>query len=227
MSAESRAAHISDLEIGTPEGRRWAQVRATFGIGAFGVNAWTADSPAQTVINEHDETGGARPGLHEELYFVVNGHAVFTINGDEVDAPAGTFVFVRDPAAKRKAVAKEAGTTVLAAGGPRGKAFEPVEWERGAQALRHWATKDWEAAVAELSELHGEHPEDAAILYNLACAESLSGRRDDALEHLRGAVELDASFAELAADDSDFDPIRDDPEFSPIAGQADADSASS
>jgi tetratricopeptide (TPR) repeat protein len=224
MSAESRAAHISEIEIGTPEGRRWAQVRATFGIGAFGVNAWTADSPDQIVINEHDETG---PRPHEELYFVANGHAVFTINGDEVDAPAGTFVFVRDPAAKRKAVAKEADTTVLAAGGPRGQAFEPVEWERGAQALRHWATKDWEAAIAELSELHGEHPEDATILYNLACAESLAGRREDALGHLRQSVQLDGKFAELAADDSDLDAIRDDPEFSALAGQTDADGSGS
>jgi tetratricopeptide (TPR) repeat protein len=224
MSAESRAAHISEIEIGTPEGRRWAQVRATFGIGAFGVNAWTADSPDQIVINEHDETG---PRPHEELYFVANGHAVFTINGDEVDAPAGTFVFVRDPAAKRKAVAKEADTTVLAAGGPRGQAFEPVEWERGAQALRHWATKDWEAAIAELSELHGEYPEDATILYNLACAESLAGRREDALGHLRQSVQLDGKFAELAADDSDLDAIRDDPEFSALAGQTDADGSGS
>ncbi|MBA2568466.1 MAG: hypothetical protein H0V11_03875 [Actinobacteria bacterium] len=224
MSAESRAAHISELEIGTHDGRRWAQVRATFGIGAFGVNAWTADGPDQIIINEHDETG---PRPHEELYFVANGHAVFTINGDEIDAPAGTFVFVRDPAAKRKAVAKEAETTVLAAGGPRGKAFEPVEWERGVQALRHWETKDWDAAIAELFELHGEFPDDATILYNLACAESLAGQRDEALEHLRRSVEQDATFAELAAGDSDFDPIRDDPKFSAVAGQTDAGSPSS
>jgi tetratricopeptide (TPR) repeat protein len=226
MSAESRAAHISELEIRdvAHHDRRWAQVRATFGISAFGVNAWTADRPDQIVINEHDETG---PRPHEELYFVANGHAVFTINGDEVDAPAGTFVFVRDPAAKRKAVAKEAETTVLAAGGPRGQAFEPVEWERGAQALRHWATKDWEAAIAELSELHGEYPDYAMILYNLACAESLAGRRDDALGHLRESVQLDGKFAEHAANDSDLDAIRDHPEFSAVAGQADAGSSSS
>ena len=218
MSAESRAAHISELEIRdvAHHGRRWAQVRATFGISAFGVNAWTADRPDQIIINEHEEDG---PRPHEELYFVARGHAVFTINGDEIDAPAGTFVFVRDPAAKRKAVAKEAETTVLAAGGPRGQAFEPVEWERGAQALRHWATKDWGAAITELSELHGEYPDDAMILYNLACAESLAGKRDDALAHLRQSVQLDGKFAEHAADDSDLDAIRDDPEFSAIAGQ--------
>jgi hypothetical protein len=226
MSAESRAAHISELEIRdvAHHDRRWAQVRSTFGISAFGVNAWTADRPDQTVINEHDETG---PRPHEELYFVANGHAVFTINGDEIDAPAGTFVFVRDPAAKRTAVAKEAETTVLAAGGSRGQAFEPVEWERSAQALRHWETKDWEAAIAELTDLRGEYPDDAMILYNLACAESLAGKHGDALGHLRESVQLDAKFAENAADDPDLDPIRDDPKFSAIAGQAGADSPSS
>jgi tetratricopeptide (TPR) repeat protein len=225
MSAESRAAHISALEIRdvAHHDRRWAQVRRTFGISAFGVNAWTAERPDQIVINEHDETG---PRPHEELYFVANGHAVFTVNGDEIDAPAGTFVFVRDPAAKRKAVAKEAKTTVLAAGGPRGEAFEPVEWERGAQALRHWETKDWDAAIADLSELHGEYPDDAMILYNLACAESLAGRREDALGHLQQSVQLDGKFAEHAADDSDLDAIRDDPEFSAIAGQANSSGAS-
>ena len=215
MSRQPRAAHISEFEIGTPEGRRWAQVRATFGISAFGVNVWTAD-PDQVVITEHDEekTG------EEELYFVVSGHAVFTINGEDVDAPAGTFVFVRDPAAKRKGVARNAETTVLAVGGVRGKAFEPAEWEHDAHALRHWATKDWDAAIAELSELHAEHPDRGTTLYNLACAESQAGKREDALEHLRAAVELDPKLAELAADDSDLDAIRDDPGFSAIAGQA-------
>lgn len=218
MSVESRAAHISELEIRdvAHHDRRWAQVRATFGITAFGVNAWTADRADQIVINEHTEDG---PRPHEELYFVANGHAVFTINGDEIDAPAGTFIFVRDPAARRKAVAKEAETTVLAAGGPRGQAFEPAEWERQAQALRHWRTKDWEAAIVELSQLHGAYPDDAMILYNIACAESLAGRREDALRHLRQSVQLDAKFTEHAANDADLDAIRDDPEFSAITGQ--------
>ena len=222
MSGESRAAHISDFEIGTPEGRRWAQVRATFGISAFGVNVWTAD-PDQVVITEHDEekTG------HEELYFVASGHAVFTINGEDVDAPAGTFVFVRDPAAKRKGVARNAETTVLAVGAPRGKVFEAAECERDAHALRHWATKDWDAAIAELSEFHREHPDRGTTLYNLACAESLAGKREDALEHVRAAVELDPKLAALAADDSDLDAIRDDPEFSAVAGQANTPSPSS
>lgn len=52
--------------------------------------------------------------------------------------------------------------------------------------------------------------EDAAMLYNLACYESLAGRRDAALADLRRAIELDPSFRALARDDADFDPIRAD-----------------
>ncbi|HVU78625.1 MAG TPA: DUF1028 domain-containing protein [Gaiellaceae bacterium] len=52
--------------------------------------------------------------------------------------------------------------------------------------------------------------DDAGVLYNLACYEALAGRRDDALGHLRRSLELDPSFRELAANDTDFDPIRAD-----------------
>ena len=46
------------------------------------------------------------------------------------------------------------------------------------------------------------------MLYNLACYESLAGRRDAALAGLRRAIELDPSFRELARDDADFDGVR-------------------
>lgn len=222
MTDRFRVAHISELEISTSSSAgRWAPVRMTFDIGAFGINANRATEAEQEIIGEHDEVG-PRSGRHEEVYFVATGHAVFTVDGDEVDAPAGTFVFVRDPGAKRKAIAKEEGTTIVVAGGVRGKAFEPAPWERASRALRHWQSRDWDAAVAELTEAHEQFPDDAGILYNLACAESLAGRRGEALGHLRAAVELDASFAELAPKDDDFESIRDDPEFSAVAGKANA-----
>lgn len=222
MTDRYRVAHMSELEIKTgPDSRRWATVRSSLEIGAFGVNAWTAEHGGQQLIGEHDELG-VRSGGHEELYFVSNGRATFTVAGDKIDAPAGTFVFVRDPAAKRSAVAKEPETTVLVAGGRRGEAFSPSKWEVGARALRHWDSGDFEAAVEELTQLHSDQPDDANVLYNLACAESRTGRRDEALGHLRRSVELDAAFAEIAASDPDFEAIRDDPEFSAVAGKADA-----
>jgi tetratricopeptide (TPR) repeat protein len=212
----SGTSHISDMALGLVTGQRWAMVRTHFGISAFGVNAYVADEAGIEVIGEHDELG-ERSGNHEELYFVADGHATFTVNGDEIDAPSGTFVFVRDPAAKRKAVAKEVGTTIIIAGGKPGEAFTPSPWERNAPALAYFATGEYDKAVEELEQVHAETPEDAGVLYNLACAESMSGKGDQAVGHLARAIELDASFAELAEKDSDFDAIRDDERF-PASG---------
>ena len=62
-------------------------------------------------------TSRLRRGGHEELYFVLSGRATFTVDGERVDAPAGSLVFVKDPAMRRGAVADEAGTKILAIGG--------------------------------------------------------------------------------------------------------------
>ena len=223
----SATVKLSDLAIQMGSGPRWAMIRSHFGISAFGVNAYIADEPGVPIIGEHDELGAAA-GEHEELYFVGSGHATFTVDDDEIEAPAGTFVFVRDPAAKRKAVANEGGTTVVIVGAKPGEAFSPSNWERQAPALVHFSTKDYDKAVEALEALRADTPEDPGVLFNLACAESLRGNKEQAFEHLRRSVEIDPSFRELAEKDSDFDAIRDDPEFaSPIAGQPDADGSSS
>jgi hypothetical protein len=60
----------------------------------------------------------------------VRGRATFTVAGDSLDAPEGTFVAVPDPGTTRAAVAEEDGTTILAVGAPRGRAYEVSPWER-------------------------------------------------------------------------------------------------
>jgi hypothetical protein len=57
-------------------------------------------------------------------------HAAFTVDGEDIDAPAGTLVFVRDPALIRSARATADGTTILAIGGRPGAPFEVSRWER-------------------------------------------------------------------------------------------------
>ena len=220
----SGTAHLSDLALQVGDGPKWAMVRTHFDIQAFGVNAYVAREAGGRVIGEHDE----RDTEHEELFFVAEGHATFTVSGDEIDAPAGTFVFVRDPAAKRAAVAKEAGTAIVIAGGKAGEAFTPSRWERHAPALIHFATKEYDKAAEFLEELLAETPDDGGVLYNLACAESLLDKRDEALGHLQQAVARNADFREMAEKDSDFDAIRDDPEFaSAVARQPEASGSSS
>src|SRR5262245_3510735 len=103
----------------------WSPIRKQFGVQAFGVNAWTVKEAGDRLISEHDEV----PSGHEELYLVTAGRATFTVDGDEIDAPTGTLVFVRDPAVKRAAVAAEPGTTVLIVGARPGAAYRPRAWE--------------------------------------------------------------------------------------------------
>jgi tetratricopeptide (TPR) repeat protein len=219
------SAHISDLRM-DDLGFTWAPVRIHFGISSFGVNAFTGKEAGGQVIEEHDEVG-PRAGRHEEVYFVAEGHATFTVAGDEIDAPAGTFVFVRHPEAKRKAIAKDAGTIVLAIGGIPGQAFTPSEWERQAPVLSFFAAKEYDKAIEALEELRAETPDDPTVHFNLACAYSLTGKKSEALEHLRRAIEIDSDFVDNAKRDSDLDAIRGEPEFSAITGQADAAGSSS
>ena len=112
-----------------PGPAEWKPLRHHFGVRAFGVNAWVATEADQELVEEHDELEEDGAGGHEELYAITAGHAVFTVDGSRVDAPAGTVLFVSDPSLVRSAVALEAGTTVLCVGGWPDRAFEPSEWE--------------------------------------------------------------------------------------------------
>jgi tetratricopeptide (TPR) repeat protein len=206
-----------------PQYTRWATVRHHLGISAFGINAWTARETGQEIIEEHDEVG-PRAVKHEELYVVINGTATFTVDGETFDATRGTFVFVRDPTAKRKAVAVEPETTVLVIGARPGEAFTPSPWERSAPSFGYFATKEYDKAAAFLSEVLEEYPDDAGVLFNLACAESLLGQADDAVAHLQQSIATDESFRELAQKDTDFDPIRDDARFRKLVGRQEAES---
>jgi tetratricopeptide (TPR) repeat protein len=213
-------AHFDDFSMGWHRNQtRWAPVRSQFDIQAFGINAYRAQKGDEEVISEHDEMG-ERAARHQELYVVATGHATFTVEGEEIDAPQGTFVFVRDPAAKRKAVAQEPGTLVIAIGGTPGEVFQPSQWERNAQAFRYWETQEWDKAIEELLKAHEKYPDDGTVLYNLACAEARKGETEIALEHLRRSFELDPRMRELAEDDDDFESIRDTTEFKEITAKA-------
>ena len=218
MTAPPRVVRLDQLEGYGFEGRpTWLPIRSQLGIDAFGVNAWQATEPDQELIGEHDEVG-PRAQRHEELYFVVKGRATFTVDGETIDAPAGTVVLVRDPAAKRGALAEEDGTTVLTVGGRPGEAFTPSTWERSAPALAFFATQEYEKAQEALRKAHEEFPDDPTVLFNLACAESLLGRAGDAVDHLGQSIAIDERFREFAQTDSDFDLIRDDPRFKELVG---------
>jgi mannose-6-phosphate isomerase-like protein (cupin superfamily) len=192
---------------------QWRPLRRTLDIQAFGINAYTADA-GELVVEEHDETG-AGAGHHEELYVVVAGHAAFTVDGEEIDAPAGTCVFLDDPKERRGARATENGTTVLAIGGTRGKAFEVSPWEFAFAAVPAYENKRYDEAKALLLEGLAQHPGNTSLLYDLACVEALMGDTEDALDHLRGAFE-NPRFREHARNDEDLASLHDDPRFTAL-----------
>ena len=107
----------------------WLPIRHRLGIEAFGVNAWVGREAGDELIEEHDELNEDPAYNHEELYLVVEGHATFTVDGEEVDAPRGTLVFV-EPSLVRHAVAREPGTTLLAIGATAGSTYTPSPWEQ-------------------------------------------------------------------------------------------------
>lgn len=208
-----RVLRLDEVDGYADEGRpRWHMIRTVLGIESFGINAWRATEAGQEIIGEHDELGEGAGG-HEELYLVLGGRATFTIDGERVAAPAGSLVYVRDPGARRSAVADEASTTILVIGGRPRSAFAVSPWERSAEALRFWATGEWDRAIDVLSAQLDDDPKNANVLYNLACAESRGGRPEAALEHLRAAVELEVRFATNAQVDVDLAAIRGDDRF--------------
>lgn len=206
-----QSVRIDDIEpISVVNGTLlWRPVRRTLDIGAFGVNAYIAPNAGDDVVEEHTE----RSLGHEEAYLVLAGRATFTLDDETVDAPAGTIVFIRDPEVRRHARAEEPGTSVLAIGGPRGAAYEPSAWEDYFAAERHRTAGDYEAYLKELSAALERRPDHPGALYHAACAEALAGRDDDAVGHLRRALELRPELAEHALVDEDFVSLRERPDW--------------
>jgi quercetin dioxygenase-like cupin family protein len=199
-----RVDELESIPVGD-RGLQWRPVRSRFDIRAFGTNVYTAE-PGDEIVEEHTEqTYG-----HEEMYVVLAGHATFTLDGEEIDAPAGTIVHLPDPAVRRTAIAREPGTSVLAVGGKRGEAYQPSAWELGFRASKMPPAE----AVAYVEERMGDYPDMAATHYNLGCFRALAGDREGALESIQRAYEMEPdSVLKWAENDTDLDSIRDDARF--------------
>lgn len=202
-------AHLDEIQEFADAGCHYRPIRHHLGITAFGVTAWTARAAGERVINEHDEDD---PTADEELFLVLRGHAVFEVDGDRVDAPAGTLVFA-PPRTKRTAVATEDGTTIIAVEGTPGKAFEARGWELWAPLAPRYAAGEYAEVADRLGAQVAAHPQYPMLFFNLACCESQCGRTSQALDHLRRAIEMSDEFRLSAREDPDLDPIRDEPAF--------------
>ena len=172
-------------------------IRRALGITGFGINGYTADA-GERVIEEHDETG-AGAGGHEELYLVLAGAARFELDGREIDAPAGSLVFVPDPATRRGAVATAAGTTVVVIGG------RPVPaCRRRRSSTGSWPSRRTAAGRYEEAERDRAGRASRSTRATPSCTTSWRVTRrstaglDTAMEHLRAALAGDPTLSRYA-----------------------------
>jgi mannose-6-phosphate isomerase-like protein (cupin superfamily) len=202
-----KAVALDDVESVPWRGSEltWHPLRAALGARIVGMAAFTADRAGQEVVEGHTETEDGRG--HEEVYVVLRGRATFTLDGEDLDAPAGTFVLV-DPAVHRRAVAAEPGTAVLALGGAPDFVPGSGEW---IDRARPYARTDPGRARAILDELRAARPASPGI----AILEALLalGQGDEA-----GArAWLDKA---LAREPKWRGPLETDPDLGPLLTQS-------
>ncbi|HEY0415519.1 MAG TPA: hypothetical protein VGC78_03960 [Gaiellaceae bacterium] len=211
--AQWATARFDDIDEISDGRVPWRPVRHHFGISSFGLNVFTGREPGDRLINEHDETDDGS----EEIYFVHSGRARFELDGETVDAAAGTFVFA-EPAVKRTAFAEEPNTVLVAAGGAPGKVYAPQGWEIWAPLVPLYRAGEYEQVADGLRKGLADDPPYPMLHYNAACVMSLAGDIDEALMHLRRAVQLSDEVRSYAESDSDLEAIRGEPAFQEILG---------
>jgi quercetin dioxygenase-like cupin family protein len=200
-----KVAHLDEIE----RRGRDIPVREQLGVHSFGINALTTGDDG-TLVNDHDEAGSGQ----EELYFVLDGTATFEVDGETIDAPQGTFLYV-GAEARRKATGN---ATILAMGGTPGEVYQAVDWGEAwplhRESMEAYGEERYADALAAVRKALVMMPDHAGLNFNAACFASLAGdRSDETFEHLRRSVELLPRFREDARRDSDFDAVRDDPRF--------------
>jgi len=204
-SPKLQVARLDDIE----RRGRSIPVREHLGIHAFGVNAYTPNEEG-TLINEHDESGSGQ----EELYIVLDGKATFEIDGETVDAPAGTLVFV-PPNSQRKATGEG---TVLALGATPGEAYQAIDWGEAwplhSESMTAYREQRYADALDAVRRGLERFPDQPGFNFNYACFSTLAGEIDDeTFSHLRRSAELFPPFRKQARTDEDLAAVRDDPRF--------------
>lgn len=207
---KTKVARLDDLE----RRGRDIPVREQLGISAFGVNAFTPGEDG-TLVGEHDEAGSGQ----EELYIVLDGSATFEIDGETVEAPAGTLVFV-GPDSRRKATGNG---TVLVLGATPGEAYQGFDWGDAwafhNESMRAYSEQRYADALEAVRTGLEHSPDNPGLHYNYACFATLAGETgDETFEHLRRSVEMLPRFGEQARKDDDFAAVRDDPRFEKALG---------
>jgi hypothetical protein len=178
-------------------------VRAALGARIAGISAYTAGTPGQELVEDHVEDADGR--AHEEVYLVLRGSARFVLDGEVLDAPAGTFVRVSSHI-RRSATAVEVPAAVVVVGGDPD--YEPAasEW---IERARPWFRADPARARALLDELARAQPESAAVPLGEALFAAARGETSAAREQLAEAVRRAPAAREYARSEPTLAPLLD------------------
>jgi len=118
--ADFSVKKIDEMEATFGGGLRKA--RAELGVTSVGMSILTMPAGYDR-YPDHDHTHDGQ----EEMYIVLAGSGVITIEGEEFALDGETMARV-GPGTKRKLVAGPDGIRMLVLGGVPGKAYEPPEW---------------------------------------------------------------------------------------------------
>jgi hypothetical protein len=186
---------------------------------------------------------GYQAGFKADQVQVSGRHSDYSRISDEADSKehvlhfcpdCGSQVFYTEP--------DEPDLVVVAVGAFADPTFPPPtesgydsrrhEWIELPDSVRRLAPELWwdagkplyeEGRYAEAAdrgvELIESRPDQPYLYYNVACCESLAGRTDAAIDHLRRAIEMWDGCRDMATADPDFDPVRDDPAFRDLVGR--------
>ena len=100
----------------------WKLARKALGTSAFGFNLVEIEPGGQ--IPEHDEAQSGQV----ELSAILEGDAVLRIEGEDHEAPAGTFASIEPPASRMILNRSDAPVTALLIGVQPEGGYEPMGW---------------------------------------------------------------------------------------------------
>jgi hypothetical protein len=176
---------------------------------------------------------GMQAGFTSDQVRVAGRHSDYVRISDEADRKEHAFHFCPDCGST--VFYTEPGRVVVMVGAFADPSFPPPtesgydsrrhHWVQLPDSIQRYAPELWDpvrplyeagryAEAADRGrELIEAHPNLAYLNYNVACCESLAGRTADAVEHLRRAIDKWEGCRDMASEDSDFDPIRNEPAF--------------
>jgi tetratricopeptide (TPR) repeat protein len=82
-----------------------------------------------------------------------------------------------------------------------------------AMAWCYKRTNQLPRAITSMEQAYRIAPKEPIVLYNLSCYWSLAGNKAQSLSWLGRALRLDKGLRQLIEKESDFDPLRHDPDF--------------